>query len=432
MIKFLILAHIVLKDFMLRPIINIFYSASNAIKNKFYSLTSIQQKVALIALPLFLVSGTVYFLKIVHRKICKFQHDKRIVESGVRALLKKNAKGNLKNDFSKAPIDSEEKKDNNKQLIEGSNKNSPQDKKKEISTESKVPENYVRTKITLSKRDRVFNLSNGISSGQINEKKDDDKQLDVEKKEEIKESGKSDVKQEKKGSSKTPDDKIIINDIKNDYAINDSPEVPLTQQKEKIVKNIKTIWSAFSTAIDRTWELYSLQSLSNDEVSDKFHKWCEDNEESLRAIEKLDLSNMGITFLPLEINVLTKLKVLNLTKNQLTSIPEGIANLIELKTLDLSYNQLTQLPAVLGKCKKIKILRVNSNSLEKLPETIGELPPNLKVLKVSNNKIKELPTYIYQINTLTELYTSGNLLGEEQKKQIQTWASKNDKRTYII
>lgn len=49
--------------------------------------------------------------------------------------------------------------------------------------------------------------------------------------------------------------------------------------------------------------------------------------------EKLDLSEMGLTELPLEIANLHNLKLLNLCHNQLTTIPEAVLQLANLEQL---------------------------------------------------------------------------------------------------
>ena len=60
--------------------------------------------------------------------------------------------------------------------------------------------------------------------------------------------------------------------------------------------------------------------------------------------EELDLSGMGLTELPKEIDRLTGVKVLNLSDNQITEIPESIGQLTNLTELYLYDNQITEIP----------------------------------------------------------------------------------------
>ena len=55
----------------------------------------------------------------------------------------------------------------------------------------------------------------------------------------------------------------------------------------------------------------------------------------------LDLSELGLTELPMSIKTIKKLKYLNLSNNNLKSIPDWIVNLSELKEINLSYNNLS-------------------------------------------------------------------------------------------
>jgi hypothetical protein len=65
-------------------------------------------------------------------------------------------------------------------------------------------------------------------------------------------------------------------------------------------------------------------------------------------VTKLSLIGDGLTRLPPEIGLLSKLTTLELGSNKLTTLPPEIAQLSNLTELDLSHNLLTTLPPEIG------------------------------------------------------------------------------------
>ncbi len=103
----------------------------------------------------------------------------------------------------------------------------------------------------------------------------------------------------------------------------------------------------------------------------------------------LDLSNRGLTAIPMEVFTQTQLTSLDLSQNRLTQAPPSeIGKLEQLVTLDLSNNQLTGLPAELGRLKKLHTLDVSQNALTGLPMELGQLT-QLRVLDLTGNPYSE-------------------------------------------
>ncbi|KAJ6869058.1 plant intracellular Ras-group-related LRR protein 9-like [Populus alba x Populus x berolinensis] len=149
-------------------------------------------------------------------------------------------------------------------------------------------------------------------------------------------------------------------------------------------------------------------------------------EGSSKGIERVDLSNRRLRFLPEGFGRVVGLKVLNLSNNQLQVIPDSITGLEILEELNLASNLLEALPDSIGLLQNLKILDVSSNKIEVLPDTIchcrslleldvsfncltylptniGHEMSNLQRLLIQLNKISSLPTSIGEMRSLRHL-----------------------------
>jgi internalin A len=125
--------------------------------------------------------------------------------------------------------------------------------------------------------------------------------------------------------------------------------------------------------------------------------------------EKLNLSGMYLSELPLEIGQLINLKSLCLSNNKLKTLPESISKLTKLTYLGVRCNQLSILPESVSQLTNLKSLHLSNNKFKDLPESIGQLS-KLTSLDLSNNKINFLPKSIIQLTSLTLLDLSSNQL----------------------
>jgi len=125
----------------------------------------------------------------------------------------------------------------------------------------------------------------------------------------------------------------------------------------------------------------------------------------------LDLSNLGLTTLPLEIGQLRELKTLDVSGNHLTTLPPEIGMLRELKRLNVSRNQLTTLPPEIGKLGAMSILTAVDTQLTALPGEIGNLTA-LRELCLNSSQIATLPREIGELSSLRELWLKNNCLAE--------------------
>jgi Leucine-rich repeat (LRR) protein len=132
-------------------------------------------------------------------------------------------------------------------------------------------------------------------------------------------------------------------------------------------------------------------------------------EENCKNITILDLSGVGLTYLPPEIGQLSQLQTLDLRENQLTALLAEIGQLSQLQELDLSRNQLTALPTEMGQLSQLKGLYLNQNQLTGLPAEIGQLS-QLQKLDLSQNQLTSLPAEIGQLSKLQTLSLNQNQL----------------------
>ncbi|KAF2311459.1 hypothetical protein GH714_023203 [Hevea brasiliensis] len=149
-------------------------------------------------------------------------------------------------------------------------------------------------------------------------------------------------------------------------------------------------------------------------------------EASGKGLERVDLSNRRLLYLPEAFGRIHGLRVLNLSNNQLEVIPDSIAGLENLEELNLASNLLEALPDSIGLLQNLKILDVSSNKLDSLPDSICHcrslleldvsfnrltyLPTNigyefvnLKRLSIQLNKIRSLPTSVGEMRSMQHL-----------------------------
>ncbi|KIC76470.1 hypothetical protein DB41_GB00050 [Neochlamydia sp. TUME1] len=124
-----------------------------------------------------------------------------------------------------------------------------------------------------------------------------------------------------------------------------------------------------------------------------FRDWIERHG---KVITSLNLTEIGLTFLPAEIGQLSQLEVLHLNDSQLSSLPAEIGQLSLLQYLYLNNNPLTSLPAEIGQLSQLQYLFIQKNQLTTLPAEIGQLS-QLQRLSLSNNRLTTLPAELEQL-----------------------------------
>ena len=88
----------------------------------------------------------------------------------------------------------------------------------------------------------------------------------------------------------------------------------------------------------------------------------------------LDLSNQGLTNIPMNVFTYTNLEELNVSYNNLTgAIQSQIGQLKNLKILNASYNKMTGVPAEVGQLQNLESLDLSYNQLTGLPNELANL-----------------------------------------------------------
>lgn len=128
----------------------------------------------------------------------------------------------------------------------------------------------------------------------------------------------------------------------------------------------------------------------------------------LESLEELNASSNLLESLPDSIGLLLKLKILDVSSNKLASLPDSICHCRSLVELDASFNKLTYLPTNLGyELVNLKRLSVPLNKLRSLPTSIGEME-SLQFLDAHFNELRILPPSIGRLSKLEILNLSGN------------------------
>jgi Leucine-rich repeat (LRR) protein len=101
-------------------------------------------------------------------------------------------------------------------------------------------------------------------------------------------------------------------------------------------------------------------------MSSKFESVIKQINEGVR-IQKVDLSNSGLTDFPVELFALFDcLEVLNLGGNQLSSLPNEIVQFSKLRILFFAQNSFKTIPEQLGSMNSLFMLSFKSNKVESI------------------------------------------------------------------
>ena len=79
-----------------------------------------------------------------------------------------------------------------------------------------------------------------------------------------------------------------------------------------------------------------------------------------------------------------------------------------------------KLPEWIGDLKNLNELMLHDNKLKSLPESITQLK-QLQILDLRNNNLSEIPIWLFsELDSLKEIYLSGNPLSTSFKQKFKT------------
>ncbi|XP_025407724.1 leucine-rich repeat-containing protein 59 [Sipha flava] len=144
---------------------------------------------------------------------------------------------------------------------------------------------------------------------------------------------------------------------------------------------------------------------------------------------KLNLSGLNLTEIPVKEIVPLKVSHLDLSNNKISSTDNVFSQLPSLVKLDLSNNNLKSIAGDIGSLQKLAHLSLANNKIKDLPKGLSKLK-QLKHLNLSNNPLKsELAEAIGSLNNAQS--TAVNViqyLKGDSKKQDDKQNKKKDKK----
>ncbi|XP_071486222.1 leucine-rich repeat serine/threonine-protein kinase 2-like [Diadema antillarum] len=132
----------------------------------------------------------------------------------------------------------------------------------------------------------------------------------------------------------------------------------------------------------------------------------------LRFLEKLDLSDNGLTEFPKGLtDYMPELTELNLRSNGLSELPTHLFSLSKLQSLDLAHNQIKDLDKTRpeGTAFKLTELDLSFNCICRIPSWLSMFVPSLQKLSLANNKL-DTPKKPLNLQKLRHLDLSHNRL----------------------
>ncbi|KAF0196860.1 MAG: hypothetical protein FD166_2138 [Bacteroidetes bacterium] len=139
----------------------------------------------------------------------------------------------------------------------------------------------------------------------------------------------------------------------------------------------------------------------------------------LKNLRELDLSENGLSDLPMSLTKLTQLKELWLDDNTFTSIPESVKSLSNLEYLRFFSNNIDSLNITSGDLKSLKGIDLCYNKFDTFPMELTNLN-NLESVVMWYNEISKLPEDIARLKNLKRLNLQHNNLDEQQKDKLKS------------
>ncbi|KAI9686922.1 MAG: hypothetical protein M1822_002675 [Bathelium mastoideum] len=160
------------------------------------------------------------------------------------------------------------------------------------------------------------------------------------------------------------------------------------------------------------------------------------NEIRLESIARIPLVELSLSnnkldgaLFPSEVSTMSKLQKLDVSNNGLSSLDSGQLSLPSLQTLDISNNRITTLPDVSAWTELLCVL-AEDNRLSNLPEGLTELT-KVKIVDLTGNGLRHLDPRVGLMDSLSILKLAANPIKERKFLTMDTDDVKQDLRSRI-
>ncbi len=172
----------------------------------------------------------------------------------------------------------------------------------------------------------------------------------------------------------------------------------------KDLKWLSLSYCALNNVPDRLFDIDHLLGLdlSLNNISGMYSSF-----KGIRNIQFLSLEHNNLKNLPEQIKYLKKLRILDISYNKIDSIPDFFERLEEIEYINASNNRINNIHPSIAKLKKLKSLDLSHNrGIFGLNSLIGA--KNIQILDLSGCGLLVFPYYLTMIQSLKELYLTGN------------------------
>lgn len=217
------------------------------------------------------------------------------------------------------------------------------------------------------------------------------------------------VKQQQQSSKINSNQKNINNSQNKSNFINERNILP--QPNKAIVIKMKTAKRSGLLNLSNMGLSFLPSEIFSDQINYDDLNWWE-----IVDITKLDATNNNISELnenkvDYDFNGFPGLNYLKFSNNKFNAIPISILNLNMLKFLDFSSNNIMSVDSSIGNLINLVELNLNKNRLTHLPHEFGNLK-NLEVLDISENNISDLNLCFIHCGKLKKINASMNKISE--------------------
>ncbi|MBD3352843.1 MAG: TIR domain-containing protein [Candidatus Lokiarchaeota archaeon] len=202
------------------------------------------------------------------------------------------------------------------------------------------------------------------------------------------------------------------------FTVNRISDIEFPREKNE---RLSTLWLSGNRIKKINENIKNLQGLGLLSLTDNYLEDLPTSFGSLTNLQSLYLSGNVFKKFPTCVCELVNLKVLDFDDdktmaygkdvNMIRRLPDSLSNLVNLERLIITNNGLTELPDIFGSLTRLSQLTLRKNKITDLPQSIGNLS-NLEILDLRDNKLTEIPDFIKNLKSLMTLSLDYNPIRE--------------------